>query len=110
MPYCHCDEISRVRGVAVDSSVAAVRAGPAGSASGPAVSATTRLAGAPRELGLNEGELVVTRAELEGLRDRLYVLACALEDLDRDLTEANDDPDDLRRALDWLRDAARQAV
>ena len=62
------------------------------------------------ELGLNEGELVVTRAELEGLRDRLYVLACALEDLDRDLTEANDDPDDLRRALDWLRDAARQAV
>ena len=52
----------------------------------------------------------MTRAELEGLRDRLYVLACALEDVDRDLTEANDDPDDLRRALDWLRDAARQAV
>ena len=34
------------------------------------------------ELGLSEGELVVTRAELESVRDRLYVLLCAVEDVE----------------------------
>jgi len=62
------------------------------------------------ELGLNEGELVVTRAELEGLRDRLYVLRCAVEDVDRDLAERGDDLDDVRGALEWLLDAARTAA
>jgi hypothetical protein len=60
------------------------------------------------DLGLNEGELVVARNELERLRDRLYVLRSALEDVDRDL--AGGDDDDRRRAFDWLLDAARQAV
>jgi hypothetical protein len=63
-----------------------------------------------QELGLGEDELVVTRAELESLRDRLYVLSCALEDVERDLRERGDDPDDRQRAFDWLLDAARQAV
>lgn len=62
------------------------------------------------ELGLSEGELVVARAELEDLRDRLYVLRCAVEDVERDLAENAEDPDDVRRALDWLLDAARTAA
>jgi len=62
------------------------------------------------ELGLSEGELVIARDELEGARDRLYVLACAIEDVERDLADRGDDPADVRRALDWLLDAARQAV
>jgi hypothetical protein len=62
------------------------------------------------ELGLNEGELVVTRAELDALRDRLYVLQCAVEDVEHDLAERGDDPEDRERAFAWLLDAARQAV
>lgn len=59
------------------------------------------------ELGLSESELVVARAELDDLHDRLYVLECAVEDVERDLTEAGDDPAEVHRALDWLLDAAR---
>ena len=62
------------------------------------------------ELGLSDGELVVTREQLESVRDRLYVLECAVEDVERDLTERGDDPDDRERAFAWLLDAARQAV
>jgi hypothetical protein len=62
------------------------------------------------ELGLDEHELVVTRAEVEGLRDRLYVLQCAVDDVERDLAAVpDDDVDELRRALAWLLDAAKQA-
>jgi septal ring factor EnvC (AmiA/AmiB activator) len=59
------------------------------------------------ELGLTETELVVTRSELEELRDALYVLETAIEDVDRDLASAGDDPAELRRAIDWLLAAAR---
>ncbi len=59
------------------------------------------------ELGVGEHELVVTRAALDRLRDDLYVLACAIEDVDRDLADASSSPDALREALDWLLDAAR---
>jgi hypothetical protein len=62
------------------------------------------------ELGLSEGELVVTREELEALRDRMYVLECAVEDVERDLDVRGDDPEDRERAFQWLLDAARQAV
>lgn len=62
------------------------------------------------ELGLSEAELVVTRAQLEELHDRLYVLEAAVEDVDGDLSESGDDPDEVRRALDWLLDAARPLV
>lgn len=59
------------------------------------------------ELGLGEHELVVTREELEATRDRLYVLACVLDDVERDLasgdiTEA--------QALRSLIDAAHECV
>jgi hypothetical protein len=59
---------------------------------------------------LSENELVVTREELETLRDRLYVLRCAIEDVQRDLAERGDDPDDVRRALAWLLDASQNAL
>ena len=59
------------------------------------------------EVGLSDNELVMARAELEQLRDALYVLEAAVEDVDRDLAEADDDPDELKRALDWLLQAAR---
>jgi hypothetical protein len=57
------------------------------------------------ELGLGEQELVVARAELERLRDRTYLLACTLEDVERDL--AHGDLDD-RAALAALLDAVRE--
>jgi hypothetical protein len=62
------------------------------------------------ELGLNEDELVVTRADREALRDRLFVLAAALDDVDRDLEARGDDIEDRERAFPWLREAARHAV
>lgn len=60
------------------------------------------------ELELSENELVIARDELDALHDELYVLACAVEDVERDLdasgrrtaTELND-------ALRWLLEAAR---
>lgn len=48
-----------------------------------------------------------TRRELDELRDALYVVECAVEDVDRDLTDAGDDPEEVRRALTWLLDAVR---
>jgi len=59
---------------------------------------------------LSEGELVVTREQLELLKDRLYLLACALDDVQRDLAVDGDDPEAVRRALDSLTEAARSAL
>jgi hypothetical protein len=59
------------------------------------------------ELGLSESELVVTRAELDELRDALYVVEAAVEDVDRDLEASPDDPEEVRRALEWLLQAVR---
>jgi hypothetical protein len=60
-------------------------------------------------LGLGEHELVMTRTELESIRDRLYVLACAVEDVERDVG-AETPPAELREAFDWLLDAAKQTL
>lgn len=60
-----------------------------------------------RELGLSESELVMARSELDELRDALYVLEAAVEDVDRDLAEGGDDPAEVRRALEWILQAAR---
>ncbi len=49
----------------------------------------------------------MTRSELEGLRDALYVVEAAVEDVDRDLQAVGDDPEELRRTLDWLLQAVR---
>lgn len=58
------------------------------------------------ELGISETELIVTRAALDDLRDRLYVLEAAVEDVDRDL-EAATSEQDVRDALEWLLAASR---
>jgi hypothetical protein len=56
---------------------------------------------------LSDTELVMTRAELDELRDALYVVEAAVEDVERDLAAAPDDPEETRRALDWLLQAIR---
>jgi hypothetical protein len=62
-----------------------------------------------RASNLGADELIVARAELDGLRDDLYVLACAVEDVERDLASSKGRATiaDLREHLDWLLDAAR---
>jgi len=60
-----------------------------------------------RELELGEGELVMARQELDALHDALYVLACAVEDTERDLVDTPDDPRELRRIIQWLLDSAK---
>jgi len=62
-----------------------------------------------RELELDEGELVVAKASLDELHDELYVLACAVDDVERDLAAAGPKPPagELREILDWLLQAAR---
>jgi hypothetical protein len=58
-----------------------------------------------QELGLSENELVITREELESTRDRVFVLACAVEDVERDLTNGDtDEVSALRTLLDATRD------
>lgn len=62
-----------------------------------------------RELALSENELVITRDELDKLHDDLYVLACAVEDAERDLAAMGPKPTatELRDVLQWLLVAAR---
>jgi len=59
-----------------------------------------------QERGLDEHEIIVTRARLHDLFDRLWVLRCAVEDVDGDLPLAVDVADH-RAAIDWLLQAAR---
>ena len=56
--------------------------------------------------GLDESALIVARGELDQLRDELYVLTCAVEDVERDLA-GQPGGDDYRDAVRWLLDAAR---
>ena len=55
-----------------------------------------------RELELSDGELVIAKAALDELHDDLYVLACAVDDVERDLaagpTEARRRPPSPRLA------------
>jgi hypothetical protein len=60
------------------------------------------------ELGLGEDELIMTRQELNELRDRLFVLSETVKDVERDLTD--DAADDERRLLNVLLYAAKQAI
>lgn len=55
---------------------------------------------------MSENELILTRAVVDDLRDRLYVLRCAIEDVERDLAG---DPTaaELGEAVQWLLEAAR---
>ncbi len=60
-------------------------------------------------MGLSDHELVLTRRELDELRDRLWVLQCAIEDVDHDLPGART-VRDYQEALAWLLEAARPLV
>jgi hypothetical protein len=62
-----------------------------------------------QELALSDGELVIAKATLDELHDELYVLGCAVDDVERDLEAAgaNPSPAELRQAIDWLLAAAR---
>jgi endogenous inhibitor of DNA gyrase (YacG/DUF329 family) len=61
------------------------------------------------EVQLGEDELIVAKAELDSLHDDLYVLACAVNDAERDLADAGPKASatDMREVLEWLLDAAR---
>ncbi len=59
-----------------------------------------------KDVGLAEHELIVAREQLDELYDRLYVLECAIEDVERDLTVSATRAE-LREAVGWLLEAAR---
>lgn len=59
-----------------------------------------------QDLQLSENELVMTRDELDQLKDQIYVLHCALIDARKDLEHPRHTKDSLRDILDWLMDAA----
>lgn len=60
-----------------------------------------------RELAISETDLVVARTEVDALRDDLYVFACAIDDVRRDLAAAGTRTErELRESLDWLLQAA----
>lgn len=60
-----------------------------------------------RDLQLSEDQLVLTRTELNDLHDALYVLACAVQDVRRDLA-ASKKPTakELADMLRWILDCA----
>lgn len=62
-----------------------------------------------QEVGLSEHELVLTRQAMDELRDRLYVLECAAEDVERDLSGAPTRAE-YQEAVDWLLGAARPVI
>ena len=60
------------------------------------------------DLALGANEIVIRRDELDRLHDDLYMLACAVDDTERDLAErAPPSNRELRAALDWLLESAR---
>ena len=61
------------------------------------------------EHGLDEADLVLARNVIDQLRDDIYVLQCAIEDVDRDLAGSGS-PQDVSDALTWILAAARPLV
>lgn len=60
------------------------------------------------DLALGSNEIVIDRSELDRLHDDLYMLACAVEDTERDLAERGPLSNrELQAALDWLLESAR---
>jgi hypothetical protein len=59
-----------------------------------------------RAHGLDESEIILTRAELDDVRDKLFVLRCAVDDVARDLA-GSPTKRDYADAVTWLLDACR---
>ncbi|HTT89676.1 MAG TPA: hypothetical protein VMF65_08965 [Acidimicrobiales bacterium] len=62
-----------------------------------------------RELGLAESDLIIARKAMEGLDDLLFVLSCAIEDVESDVA-LDGSPEQVWRSLGWLLEAARPLV
>jgi hypothetical protein len=60
-----------------------------------------------RELKISEDELVIARAVIDSLYDDLYVLACAVDDTERELKAAKPTVRSITEALEWMMEAAR---
>lgn len=58
------------------------------------------------DLALSENELVMTRDELDKIKDQIYVLHCAVNDARTDLAAGRHTKDTLRDILEWLLEAA----
>jgi hypothetical protein len=58
------------------------------------------------ELQLSENELVMTRDELDQLKDQIYVLHCAVRDAHTDLDAGRHTTKSLQEILRWLIEAA----
>jgi hypothetical protein len=58
------------------------------------------------ELELSETELVVAREELDNLKDLIFVLQCAVNDVTADLASSRHTMDSLRELTEWLLEAA----
>ena len=58
------------------------------------------------ELELSENELVVTREELDNLKDLIFVLQCAVNDVRTDLASPRQTKETLADMVSWLLDAA----
>lgn len=60
------------------------------------------------DLALGANEIVISRDELDRLHDDLYILACAVEDTERDLADRGPLTNkELLHALTWLLESAR---
>lgn len=63
------------------------------------------------ELALSEDELVVTRSALDALRDQIFILKCAIDDVESDLDPSIDPTTrDFKAALTWLLEAAKPLI
>ena len=60
-----------------------------------------------RELKISEDELVIARAVIDSLYDDLYVLACAVDDTERELQAGKPTVRSMTEALEWIMEAAR---
>jgi endogenous inhibitor of DNA gyrase (YacG/DUF329 family) len=58
------------------------------------------------ELELSENELVIARSELDELKDLVFVLQCAVQDVQGDLASGRHTLQSLRELLEWLLEAA----
>jgi len=63
------------------------------------------------ELHLSDEELIVVRTELDALHDELYVLACAIDDVERDGALTRDaSHQQVLDALRWVIEAAKPVI